>query len=330
MSIEKKIKLHREIKNYLFVTIGCFLLALADVLFIIPSRIVNGGIDSLAIILEFAFKGHVSFNLTDIVIGASQILLWIIGLIFLGRKFSLHTLYGTLMFPLFYSLLLRLDLLHLIGMDNFYLIYTNSDGSLSLVFLLLMGIFGGLLSGMGVAFSYLGDGSTGGFDVISFIIAKYTKVKEDISGLIMDVSFIIIGLCLFHSYELALVGILSAIICAFMIQIMYVSTQNYLIVDVISKKSDAIIEYIHTSLKRGTTIIDSMGGYSKTKQKMVEVIITNEEADRLQKFIAFTDPHAFMSVTEAKNVKGNGFNHFVLSSRAKKEMLKRYGVKPKE
>jgi uncharacterized membrane-anchored protein YitT (DUF2179 family) len=60
--------------------------------------------------------------------------------------------------------------------------------------LMLAGIFGGALAGAGVAISYLGNGSTGGFDIISFIIAKYSEMKQDVSGFIIDASLIVIGM----------------------------------------------------------------------------------------------------------------------------------------
>ena len=147
MSVVKK-----EAKNIVFVAFGCFLLALADVLFIVPSDIINGGIDSLAIIINYYIGIYVEIDITDIAIAVSQIILWFIGLFLLGFKFSIHTLMGSLLFPLFYSILLRINIVNLIGFDEFYLNNILSDGNLSLSFLLISGIFGGLLSGAGVAF----------------------------------------------------------------------------------------------------------------------------------------------------------------------------------
>lgn len=326
----KQLNVKSEIKNVLLVALGCFLLALADALFIVPSNIVNGGIDSLAIILNYALKGVVDFDFTDIIIGGTQAILWIISLLLLGKKFSIHTLLGSLLFPLFYSVLLRINILDLIGMNEFYLNNTNSSGNLSLSFLIISGVLGGVLSGAGVALAYLGEGSTGGLDVVSFLMAKYTKIQEDISGLIMDTAFIIAGLFIFKSYELALCGILSALVCAFLVQIMYINNNSYLIYDIITTKETAILEFIHDTLKRGTTLLDSVGGHSKIKHQMIEVVISSSQADQLQKFIAFTDPKAFVQVIEAKNIKGKGFSPFTLSNRAKKEMLKKYGVSTKD
>jgi uncharacterized membrane-anchored protein YitT (DUF2179 family) len=59
---------------------------------------------------------------------------------------------------------------------------------------LIAGIFGGALAGAGVAVAYLGNGSTGGFDIVSFIIAKYSEMKQDVSGFIIDASLIVIGM----------------------------------------------------------------------------------------------------------------------------------------
>lgn len=326
---EKKDKILNEIRNILLVLLGCFILAVADVIFIIPSNIVNGGVDSLGIIINFYLEPIWGFDVSDIFVGVTQVILWILGLFLLGKKFSFHTLLGSLAFPAFYSLLLRTNFIDVIGFSEVYVHNTNSDGSLNLAFLILSGVFGGFLSGVGVALAYLGDGSTGGFDVLSFIIAKYGTMKQDFSGLLMDTGLILLGLLCMKQWELALVGILSAFVCAFAIHAIYIKANSYLIADIISDRSDIIQDFIQNQLGHATTIMDTVGGFSGANQKMIRVVIYKKQETELKNFIASIDSGAFVSTTKAKAINGDGFEPFELSNADKKRILTKYGIPSK-
>lgn len=327
---KNKDKLAHEAKDVGLVLLGCFVLASADACFIVPFEIVNGGVDSVGIIISHFFDSSVGFDLSDIVIAVFQLLLWLLGLIFLGKKFSIHTLLGTLAFPAFYSLLLRIDLFHLIGLNALLDSHLTSAGAAGLSSLLVASIFGGALSGIGVALTYLGNGSTGGFDVLGFIIAKYTSMKQDVSGLIMDTALIVVGLACFRNWELALTGILSAFVCAYAIGEIFIVGTGSLLVDIISSKGEEIQAFIHTQLGHATTIIPVVGGYSGEKRAILHVVISAGEERQLRDFIASVDPSSFVETTEAKAIHGEGFEAFSISTRNRKRILEKYGVSTKK
>lgn len=329
IKIKDKDFLKREIKNILLVLAGCFVLAFADAIFIIPSNIVNGGVDSLSIIINYYLEPILKFNVTDFTLIFFQLIFWILGIIFLGKRFSLHTLLGTIMFPLFYTIMLRIDLINLIGINAIYLKNTNSDGSLNLALLMMSGLFGGALSGVGVALTFLGNGSTGGTDVISFIIAKYSDVKQDVSGFILDASLIILGLICFKDWELGLVGILSAFSCALAVQYIFVYGNSYIIADIISDQNDLILNFIHQELGHGSTLVNVIGGYSQEKRKMVRVLILKVEMNELKNFIGTVDPKALVTFTQAKTINGFGFEPFMVSKQEKKKIIRKYIKKDK-
>lgn len=317
-------KFKLEVKNISLVLLGCFLLALADAIFIVPCKIINGGVDALAIIINHYIEPLWGFNGTDIIIISLQLVLWLLGCFTLGKSFSLHTLLGTLAFPLIYSLLLRTNINDWLGITAMYARNTDANGNINLSLLILAGCFGGLLSGAGVSFTFLGDGSSGGFDVISFLVAKYTNVKQDLSGFIQDASIIILGLIVFQNWELALVGILSAFTCVIAIQFIYIYMNSFIIVDIISIKNKEIQDYVHNELGRASTVINSIGGYTGEKREMIRVIISKIEMGSLKSFIGAIDPNAFVSFVQAKAINGNGFEPFVITLKEKKRILKKY------
>ena len=98
-----KEKVKSEVSDVLLVLAGSLVLALADALFIVPCQIINGGVDSLGILVNFYLQPLWGFDVTDIAIAIAQVALWLLGLWLLGIKFSIHTLLGSLAFPLFYS-----------------------------------------------------------------------------------------------------------------------------------------------------------------------------------------------------------------------------------
>ena len=294
----KKLKLYRELKNTLLVIVGSIILAFASAVFLTPSDIVSGGILSIGILFNAWIEGATGFQAYDIIVGITQALFWFLGLIFVGKKFSLRTLLSTVAYPVFYSLFLRLNLVEALNL----IADPSSYGKL-----LLLGLFGGFLTGAGVAISYLGNGSTGGVDVISRILKKYFHVKEDISSFAIDATLIIIGMIVFQDVFKGLVGIITALCCALAIQFIYIRGNAYIICEIISEKYEDIQLFIHDELGHATTLFESQGGYSGEKRIMIRVVIYRDEENILRSRIAEIDPRAFVCFTLAKAINGEGF-----------------------
>jgi uncharacterized membrane-anchored protein YitT (DUF2179 family) len=220
-------------------------------------------------------------------------------------------LVASVTYPLFYALLFRFDVGGLLGISKLF----DDAGTAELM---LAGIFGGALAGAGVAVSYLGNGSTGGFDVVSFIIAKYSEMKQDVSGFIIDASLILIGMICMRDILVGLIGILAALACAVAVQYIYVNSDTFVIVDIISDHYSEIQEYIHKDMNHGTTVINTVGGYSGEERKMIRVVIYQVETTELRNQIAEIDPKAFVSFTQAKTINGEGFEPFVIPRRKHK------------
>lgn len=293
-----------EVKNYLLVFLGCTILAFGDAAFLGPCNLVTGGLFSLGLLVNRYVEPALGFNVTDIVVAVAQMGLWILGLSILGWRFSMKTLFGTLVYPIAYSLMLRFNIGNAIGLSVLY------DGET--IHTLLAALFGGFLVGAGVAFAYLGSGSTGGLDVISVILAKYTPLKEDLSGLLLDALLVLLGLLLpgnGASIDVVhvLFGLIGAFMCAMAIQYIYINAGSFIICDIFSERYKEIQEYIHVQLDHATTEVDVVGGYSGQPRKMLRVAINRREQMELRSFIASVDPKAFVTFSPAKAINGEGF-----------------------
>jgi uncharacterized membrane-anchored protein YitT (DUF2179 family) len=302
-------------KHVFFVLLGSAILAFADAAFLTPYNIVSGGVLSVGIIVNHFLEPIINYDCTSFVVLGIQVILWFVGLFTLGKEFSIHTLVASLAYPLFLLALHNnaYNIADLIGITKALPIAAN--GEVDTASLLIAGIFGGALAGVGVAVAYLGNGSTGGFDIVSFIIAKYSEMKQDVSGFIIDASLVVIGMFAIQNIRMSLVGIISALACALAVQYVYVNSDTFVIVDIISDSYEEIQEYIHKEMNHGTTVINTVGGYSGEERKMIRVIIYQVETTELRNKIAEIDPKAFVSFMQAKTINGEGFEPFVTPRR---------------
>lgn len=322
---EQQIKILKEVKNFALVVLGCVALAFGDALFLAPCGIVSGGVSSVGIIINYWIEKATGFDCTDIVISIAQVILWLIGFIVLGKKFSIRTLVAMIVYPLAFTLIYRLDFGRAMGMGEIYE-SAIAGGSTGIGPLLLCAVFGSILCGVGTSLAYFGNGSTGGFNVISFIVARYSEMKEDKSSLIIDSTLIAIGALVRitepNIFALSCVGVLCAITCALTIQFMYVNASTFVICNVISDKYEEINEYIINEMDHSTTIIDIVGGYTGEKRKMMVVVIYEVETTELRQVIASLDPRAFVSFTRAKAINGEGFEPFYVKRKKIREIHK--------
>ena len=317
----------RSVKNISFIIIGCALLAFGDAAFIAPLNLVTGGVLSVGVIIQhFINLSGNTFNFIDIVTWIMQIILLIISFIFLGKKFTLRTLFATLLYPLLLTLFMRVpiggasSLGELVSRQftkevitgatlvNGELVVTTGE---SFALTLLGGIVGGACVGAGVGITYHGDGSTGGLDVVSVIIARHSSVKEAASAFFMDGSLVLIGMLCTQDLPKGFIGILSALVCAFAIQAIFVNTTSFVIADIISCESDKITAYVNQEMDRTTTLIQAVGGYSGKEKTILRVCLSRRELYRFKAFIAEVDPRAFVTLTQAAMINGEGFDPLV-------------------
>ncbi len=288
----------KVIWNILLVIIGSIILAIGTGFFLVPANIVAGGMSGIAII------GNKLFNFDiDISVGILSWFLFFVGLVFLGKKFSLQTLLGTIVYPIALSIIYRFfnDPVGLApggiseGLDEFHA--------------LLAGIFGGAFVGAGCAITYLGGGSTGGTDVLVFIIKKYFGFKTSIVGFITDALIIIGGLFVTGMIP-ALVGVMSAFISALMVEFIFVGWSTTFVAQIISTKEAEINTYVQKSLNRGTTIVQVSGGYTGVPYQMIQVAFDKKEYTILRDAINRIDSKAFVTFLRAQAVIGSGFEPF--------------------
>lgn len=314
-----KENIFKNLKQLFLLILGTVILSVGCGFFLIPFQIVSGGITGITILFS-------SFIAPDIL---SYILSWslfIIGFIFLGPKFTISSLISTIFYPVFISLITRTGILNtylsvILGTDEFVLadgVITNleslkSSGFIDTGLLLIIGLLGGMCVGIGCAITFHGGGSTGGIDILSLIISKYCNIKESIPFFLTDATIVVVGIIVHIVAKQTilvvggLVGILSALICSMMVEIVYSGQTSAYMVDVISDKYQEIVDYACHELDRGATVFDVVGGYTNQNKKMVRINFQRREYSKVRSAIAKIDPKAFCSFSSTMFVGGEGF-----------------------
>ena len=299
------------------VVLGTIIVALGNLLFLVPLDINAGGLSGIGIIVRFFVPDNFKVLSYNIIIWSLSIILWILGRIFIGREFAYKTLLSTIVFPLSNSFFTMVpgvadginflaDLIKTAGNEGEMVTAGNY---------LLCGIFGGVFVGTGVAITFVGGGSTGGVDVLTFLIEKFTHIKQSIASFIVDGTIVVVGICTLVTVKpemliSCLSGIISAFITSVAIEVIYVGSQSNYQADIISDKWEEISRYVQDELERGATIISAKGGYHGDERIILRVVIDKRQYEKLKKQIAEIDPKAFVTYTQTHATFGEGFKTY--------------------
>ena len=301
-----------KILKYFLVVLGSFVVAFGNTVFLTPLDINAGGLNGIGIIIMNFASESSKMIVYNIVIYSLSVALWFVGFFFISKDFAIKTLVSTIVFPFATSLFTIIP-----GTKDFAANITNillSYGSEPTIgTYMLFAMVGGVIVGFGVAITFMGGGSTGGVDVLTFIFEKYLRIKQSIASFIIDGLVVSLGLCILcpinaQQYLLpCFVGILSITITALMIDIIYIAFLTVFQVDVISNEWNTISKYAQDVLGRGATIVEVKGGYQGQDRIMVRIVLSKIQCEELRAFISKVDPSAFVTITQTKAVFGEGF-----------------------
>lgn len=321
---QMKIKITKvSIFHFILILIGSLLLAFGNVVFLSPALINAGGLNGIAIIIISFLESHEPWFIDliyNIVIYSLSIILWVIGLIFISKEFAFKTLLSSILFPLATTLFTSCPGVGpWCGTISQAIISSSTDvGGI-----LLCGITGGVLVGAGVALTFVGGGSTGGVDVLSFVLDKYLHIRQSIASFMIDATIIISGMVILFSFDptslvKCLVGVISAFITSVLIEYIYIGGQASYQVDIISDKWEEISYFVQEEMGRGATIIPVLGGYKKEERYILRVVFDYRQYQKIREFIFSIDPHAFVTFTNTKAVFGEGFKQGKIPSKQSK------------
>ncbi len=299
-------ELLRFIKNTALVVLGTFVLAFGTSVFIIPFDLVTGGVSSIGIILSALLHDVPFFGQITVEVYASVLnwIFFILGLIFLGKQFALKTLVSAIVYPvaLYLSSLL-------IQIDFFNLSSQMYEGHRDIA-LVLASVLGGVAYGAGISLTFFGGGSTGGVDIITLSICKYFKrIKSSTVMFIIDAVVIVSGMFALGNLVLSLLGVISAFICAIVIDRMFIGASRAFTAEIVSDKYEEINRGVIQRMSRTTTMTDAYGGYSGAPKKVISVTFSMNQYATFIALISSIDKNAFVTVHRAHEINGEGWTY---------------------
>ncbi len=300
--LKDKNDLVRMFKNLAFVLAGTFVLSFGVAIFILPNDLVTGGIPALAILVERMIPFE--FFTVDIAVTVLTWFFFFLGLIFLGKSFAVKTLISAIFYPMCVSILMHITQSDFFG--GFFDMASGSNGGVSLI---VSAVFGGFCVGVGCALTFLGGGSTGGVDIIAFIICKiFKRAKSAVVMFCVDSTIILLGAYIIKDFTLTLLGILSATVSALMIDKVLLGGKGAYVAEIVTDKPDEINKAIITEVDRTTTILNAVGGYSGRDLKLLIVSFTMREYAELMNVVSRYDKNAFMTIHRAHEINGEGWS----------------------
>lgn len=273
-------------KKYFYITVGALLFALSVNLFLVPSKIVTGGLTGIATIFYHTFSLP-----TYITISAGNVLLFTVAWFTLGKHFVFQSIYGMAISTLFVSL------------TDFLPAMTDDP--------MLCAIFGGIIMGAGIGLTFINSGTTGGTDVISRIIQHY-RPHMSIGTIMMAIDFVIIGISyiVFKDMKLIMYGIISLFVTNAVIDGLIAHLNSGVLVIIVSKDSQKLKKAIINEVERGVTVIEGYGGYSEEKKQILMCVMKKYDLENLKRVTDMNEKDAFMIVTSSKEVLGTGFRYY--------------------
>lgn len=283
-----------EIKAYIVISIGLALYALGYSAFLIPAKIVGGGVSGIGTLIYFATGGELGggFKVAYSYLIINVFLLYL-GIKILGANFGIKTIIGIGLTSLF--LWIGQSLIHTSPLN------LPDDR-------LLASIIGGGLCGTGLGIVFTQGGSSGGTDIIAMIINKYRNVSIGRVILLIDVLIIGTSYFILKDFTSVIYGYIAIGVVSFTIDMVLQGTRQSVQMFIVSKNYENIANRLSSEVERGVTVLNGQGWYSKDDQKIVMVLVKKFESNQVYKICKQEDPNAFISVINAMGVFGKGFD----------------------
>lgn len=278
--------------DYFLMTVGSVIFCMAWTSIIIPTGLASGGLTGLCTIIEYATGGAIPMGIPYWIMNIG---LLVIGFLSLGRAFGIKTIYVILLTSVLFNVLPEFDALKYTG-------FVENDEKL------LAALIGAAMEAVGLGIVLLRGGSSGGTDIIAMIINKYWPVSPGRVYLYTDI-FIIASLFLLPDKGLIDVVYAYIIMLGFSFGIDFVLLGNKSSVQILvfSSKYQEIADHMIHVMHRGVTALQSVGWYSQTESKVLLIVSRKHQMNEVIKEVKAIDPKAFVSVSTAMSVFGEGF-----------------------
>ncbi|MBR5807608.1 MAG: YitT family protein [Alistipes sp.] len=299
-------------KEYFLMAMGMFLYSFGWICCILPANAAGGGATGLSLLLYHLTGGAISIGTMVLIINA--ILLIIAGFI-VGWNFGIKTIYCVVVM----SFIMHFLQVWFTTPDGWVAqiitvrdALTVPEGTIVDLFnlknRLLSAILGGICSGVGVALCFQQGGSTGGSDIVVMIVNKFYTISY--GKFIRYTDGVIISSALFLpdvGIDGVIYGFVMVAVFSYTVDMILSGNQQSSQIFIVSKDYKSMADAINNEAKRGATVIDAIGWYSKENSKIVMCVCRKRDLAMVLKVVRSVDPDAFITIGSVMGVYGKGF-----------------------
>ncbi len=277
----RKLPLSKVILRIVIITFGAILMATGLEIFLVPNKVIDGGITGISIMLSYVSGWKLGIflfllNLPFVFLGYKQ----------MGKTFALSTVYGIIVLSVFTSF--------------FHPIPPFTDD------ILLATVFGGMILGIGVGLVIRNGGALDGTEILAIVINN--KVPFSVGQIIMLMNIFILGAAGFvFSWDRAMYSLLAYVIASKAIDGVVDGLEGSKSVWIISERAEEIGDAVNARLGRGVTYLKGEGAFTGDNKKVIFSVITRLEESKLTTIVEEIDPSAFLAIADISEVRGGRF-----------------------
>lgn len=268
----------------LYIIVGCALMAMGTSLFLLPNQLSSGGFAGISTIIYYLFG--LPLGTTMLIL---NIPLFIMAIIRVGKEVAIKGILGTIILSAFIDIFERFNPL---TQDRF-----------------LACIYGGILVGLGTAIVLKANASTGGTDLLSYIIRSFKpNYRAGNLIVIVDTAIVLLNVIFFREIEIGLYSAIAIYLNGKMIDIVFEGIYFTKTMFIVSNHYKEIAQEIGEKLDRGSTAVYAKGMYTKEKRMMLWCVASRGEVAKIKQIAQEIDPRAFIVISSAREAWGKGFN----------------------
>lgn len=273
-------------QKIILIVLGSLIIAIGVNLFIIPNKLLSGGISGIGLMLQYIF--NIPMGVTILIL---NIPLLILSILKINKKFTMFTILGTISLSVFLIITAPLNKVLAPVEESYRLLYC---------------IYGGVLSGIGSGIVFSNEGSTGGMDIVAIYAKKKYDIEVGMMSFIINFLIVAVGSVMFD-FKVGLYTLIAMYITATVMEKIINGLSRRKMLLIVSEKEKEVSVAIMNSFNRGVTILYGEGAYTSNRKDVMYCVVSLGQLPQIKRVIKDIDNKAFISIIDIAEVQGNGF-----------------------
>jgi uncharacterized membrane-anchored protein YitT (DUF2179 family) len=273
-------------QKIVLIVLGSLIIAVGVNLFIIPNKLLSGGISGIGLMLQYIF--NIPMGVTILIL---NIPLLILSILKINKKFTMFTILGTISLSVFLILTASLNNVLAPVEESYRLLYC---------------IYGGVLSGIGSGIVFSNEGSNGGMDIVAVYAKKKYDIEIGMMSFIINFLIVAVGSVLFD-FKVGLYTLIAMYITSTVMEKIINGLSRRKMLLIVSEKEKEVSVAIMNNFNRGVTILYGEGAYTSNRKNVMYCVVSLGQLPQIKRVIKVIDNEAFISIIDIAEVQGNGF-----------------------